>query len=112
MKTKSVIIALTALAQESRLAIFRRLVKAGPEGMSAGKLAEELKIPASSLSFHLKELTQADLIIPLQQSRFIFYSANFTTINSLLDFLTENCCEDKACLTDCLVQCPTNKEKS
>ena len=108
METKSVIIALTALAQESRLAIFRRLVEAGPEGLSAGKIAEELDIPASSLSFHLKELMHANLITPHQQGRFIFYSANFPTINDLLAFLTENCCAGNACLTDCSIQCSTN----
>ncbi len=110
METKSIILALTALAQESRLAIFRHLVKIGPEGLPAGKIAEELGMPASSLSFHLKELTHADLIIPHQQGRFIFYSANFSTINGLLAFLTENCCSGKACLTDCSTQCSTDKE--
>jgi DNA-binding transcriptional ArsR family regulator len=92
MKTKDAIISLTALAQESRLAIFKLLVKTGPNGISASNIGEELAIPASSLSFHLKELSRANLITPLQQGRFIIYSANFHEMNDLIEFLTENCC--------------------
>lgn len=97
METKFIITALTALAQETRLAIFRLLVQAGPIGLAAGKIAEQLALPASSLSFHLKELTHANLITPKQESRFIIYSANFSTINSVLAFLTENCCGGGSC---------------
>lgn len=97
METKSAIAALAALAQESRLATFRLLVQAGPNGMAASKIAETLGIPASSLSFHLKELTHAELISPRQEGRFIIYVARFDTMNGLLGFLTENCCGGNPC---------------
>lgn len=92
MDTQEVIAALAALAQESRLAIFRLLVQAGFEGLSVGKIGAALGIPASSLSFHLKELTHARLVNPRQEGRFVIYAANFDTMNRLLAFLTENCC--------------------
>ena len=99
MDTKHALAALGALAQDSRLAIFRLLVQAGPNGgLAASKIAEALGIPASSLSFHLKELTHADLISARQDGRFIIYTAQFTTMNSLLGFLTENCCGGVPCL--------------
>lgn len=97
METKKAIAALAALAQESRLAVFRLLVEAGPAGMSPGVIAERLAIPASSLSFHLKELTNADLITPKQEGRYVNYATNFPTMNSLLSFLTENCCAGAPC---------------
>jgi DNA-binding transcriptional ArsR family regulator len=97
METKAAIGALAALAQESRLAVFRLLVQAGPEGLAASKIAEQLGLPSSSLSFHLKELMHAGLIVPRQDGRFVIYSANFTTMNALTGFLTENCCGGKAC---------------
>jgi len=99
--TRSAIVALTALAQESRLAIFKLLVKAGPDGVPASKISEDLAIPASSLSFHLKELTHANLITPLQQGRFIIYSANFNEMTKLIEFLTENCCGQPASASCC-----------
>ncbi|MEO7578095.1 MAG: metalloregulator ArsR/SmtB family transcription factor [Massilia sp.] len=92
METKEIISALAALAQESRLAVFRLLVTVGPTGISASKIAEQLAIANSSLSFHLKELTHAGLIVPRQDGRFIIYAANFETMNQLIGFLTENCC--------------------
>ena len=91
--------ALAALAQETRLTIFRTLVQAGESGLSAGQLAKELNIPNATLSFHLKELSHAELIIARQESRFIFYSANFATMNELLSYLTENCCTGTSCNT-------------
>lgn len=97
MDTKSTIAALAALAQESRLAVFRLLVQAGPEGMAATKIADELAIPASSLSFHLKELTNAELATQTKAGRSLIYSANFSTMNALIGFLTENCCGGKVC---------------
>jgi ArsR family transcriptional regulator len=97
METKQVISALTAIAQESRLAVFRLLVQTGNEGMIASKIAEQLAIPASSLSFHLKELSHANLILAQQEGRFITYSANYDVMNALLSFLTENCCSGAAC---------------
>lgn len=97
MKSNNVIAVLTALAQESRLAVFRLLVQAGPEGMPATGIAEALKIAPSSLSFHLKELTHADLIIQKKAGRSLIYSANFATMNGLVGFLTENCCGGNVC---------------
>jgi ArsR family transcriptional regulator len=97
METKQVLVALAALAQESRLAVFRLLVKCGPEGMAATRIAESLEIPSSSLSFHLKELTHAGLIVPRQQGRFILYAASFEAVNGLIGFLTENCCSGASC---------------
>jgi len=84
--------ALAALAQETRLAIFRLLVQAGPSGMAAGEIAEELKIAPATLSFHLKEMSHADLVTARQQGRFIFYSANFEQTAALVSYLTKNCC--------------------
>lgn len=97
METKHIVTSLAALAQESRLAAFRLLVQAGPEGIAASRISEQLGIPPSSLSFHLKELTHAGLITPKQEGRFIRYSANFDTMNALLAFLTENCCGGNPC---------------
>jgi ArsR family transcriptional regulator len=99
METKSAVTALSALAQDSRLAIFRALVQAGPNGMSAGKISESTGITPSSLSFHLKELVYANLITSRNESRFVIYSANFSTMNELVAFLTENCCGGETCLT-------------
>lgn len=81
-----------SLAQESRLGLFRLLVQAGPEGLSAGSIAEQLGLPSSTLSFHLKELVHAGVAQSRQAGRFIYYSADFATMNALLGFLTENCC--------------------
>lgn len=109
METKTVIRALAALAQESRLAIFRALVQAGHAGVSAGKIGERTGIPPSSLSFHLKELTHAGLVNARQEGRFIFYAANFATMHELLSFLTENCCGGDSCATD--INCCTTEER-
>jgi DNA-binding transcriptional ArsR family regulator len=97
METNNAIAALAALAQESRLAAFRLLVQAGPQGLSASRIAETLSIPASSLSFHLKELTHAGLVVPRQEGRFIIYAARFDTMTALLGFLTDNCCGGNPC---------------
>ena len=97
METKSVITALAALAQESRLAVFRLLVQAGPEGMAATKISEQVGVPPSSLSFHLKEMLHADLVTSRQESRFVIYTANFQAMNGLIGFLTENCCGGNPC---------------
>jgi ArsR family transcriptional regulator len=97
MDTKNALAALGAVAQESRLAVFRLLVQCGPEGLSASKIAEQLGIAPSSLSFHLKELTHADLVTQKQEGRFLIYAANFATMSALIAFLTENCCTGKPC---------------
>ncbi|MGH7124715.1 MAG: ArsR/SmtB family transcription factor [Stellaceae bacterium] len=92
MDTKSAISSLGALAQETRLAIFRMLVEAGIEGLAAGALAERLGIPPSSLSFHLAELTRAGLIAQRRESRSLIYSADFRAMSALVGYLTEDCC--------------------
>ena len=95
--------ALTALAQEHRLSLFRLLVQAGENGMSAGAIASSLGVPNSSLSFHLAQLTRAGLIEQERQSRSLIYRANYTAMNELMGFLTENCCRGVGCVTvpDC-----------
>jgi DNA-binding transcriptional ArsR family regulator len=105
METKNALSALAALAQESRLAVFRYLVQIGPEGVPASRIGEELSIPPSSLSFHLKELLNADLVTARAEGRFIFYAARFATMNALLEFLTENCCGGNPCSPLCVPDC-------
>jgi ArsR family transcriptional regulator len=105
MDTKSVLAALAALAQESRLAVFRLLIQAGPSGLAASKIAEHLNIAPSSLSFHLKELTHAGLLVPKQDGRFVIYSANVDVMNGLIGFLTENCCGGVPCGSASAVAC-------
>ena len=97
LTSASAIVALAALAQESRLAVFRLLVQTGPEGMAATKIAEALAIAPSSLSFHLKELAHADLVTASKAGRSIIYAANYAGMNGLLAFLTENCCAGSPC---------------
>ncbi|MGQ0532467.1 MAG: ArsR/SmtB family transcription factor [Caulobacteraceae bacterium] len=97
IRTNAALDAFSALANESRLAIFRLLVQAGPEGRAAGDIADKLGIPASSLSFHLAHLTRAGLTEQRRESRSLIYSANFATMNGLVDFLTENCCGGASC---------------
>ena len=81
-----------SLAQESRLSLFRLLVEAGQEGLAAGIIAERLGLPASTLSFHLKELAHAGVVQSRQAGRFIYYSAAFDTVDALIQFMLENCC--------------------
>jgi DNA-binding transcriptional ArsR family regulator len=107
MDQTSVVSALAALAQESRLAVFRLLVQAGPDGMAASRIAEALGIPPSSLSFHLKELTHAGLATQTKAGRSLIYSANFSTMTNLISFLTENCCGGAPCSPVELSTCPT-----
>jgi ArsR family transcriptional regulator len=90
--TKQAIAALAALAQETRLTIFRMLVEAGPSGLPAGTIAERLGLPASSLSFHLAHLTRAGLLAQKRHSRSLIYSADFAVTDALVGYLTENCC--------------------
>jgi ArsR family transcriptional regulator, arsenate/arsenite/antimonite-responsive transcriptional repressor len=101
METKTAVIALAALAQESRLAVFRALVEAGPGGLPAGKISELTGIAPSSLSFHLKELSHAAMVNSRQDGRYVIYTANFSTMTELLGFLTENCCGGASCLPVC-----------
>lgn len=111
MDTENTIIALAALAQESRLAIFRLLVQLGPEGMAATKIGSQLGIAPSSMSFHLKELAHADLITARQEGRYVIYSANFSAMNALIGFLTENCCGGNVC-TPALTCCTPDEKIS
>jgi len=97
--------ALAALAHESRLAAFRLLVQAGPAGLAASKIAEALQVPASSLSFHLKELAHAGLVTSRQDGRFVIYGARYDTMDALLGFLTENCCGGAPCLPGTAASC-------
>lgn len=89
---------LAALAQETRLEAFRLLVQAGPAGLAAGDVAIRLEISPPALSFHLRGLAQAGLVQARQQGRNIYYSADYAAIQSLVDFLTENCCGGAACI--------------
>lgn len=102
METTNVLVALAALAQETRLAVYRLLVEHAPEGLPAGKVAEQLGLAPASLSFHLKELTRAGLIVPRQDGRFVWYRADLDAMNGLLGYLTANCCRSSAvCATEC-----------
>jgi DNA-binding transcriptional ArsR family regulator len=92
MKTLKALVMLSALSQETRLAVFRQLVEAGAEGMVVGEIGQALKVPPATLSFHLKELSHAGLIRSRQESRFIWYFANYESMNQLIAYLTQNCC--------------------
>jgi ArsR family transcriptional regulator len=96
VKAAEAVKSLGALAQATRLEVFRLLVKAGPAGLAAGRIGEALGVAPATLSFHLKELAQAGLVEARQDRRFIYYSADFERMNGLLAFLTENCCEGSA----------------
>lgn len=98
MKISTVTVILSALAQESRLLIYRTLIQAGPSGMAAGKISEMTGISPSSLSFHLKELYHADLVRSRSESRFVIYSANFKIMSQVIKYLTDNCCGGNPCL--------------
>ena len=110
MSADRTIRALAALAQEHRLAAFRLLVQAGPEGLPAGQLSERLGVPASSMSFHLAQLANAGLVAQRRQSRSIIYSADFAAMSGLLAYLTENCCAGSACGDATAPACPTTTQ--
>ncbi|MFL6579910.1 MAG: ArsR/SmtB family transcription factor [Burkholderiales bacterium] len=111
MKTIDAIQSLAALAQATRLDIYRLLVQKGPDGLAATAIAEKLDIPNATLSFHVKLLTQAGLVSARQEGRFIYYAANYPAMNALVGFLTENCCAGEDCS---VVRVPvkTSKRKS
>lgn len=97
METKLAVRSLAALAQETRLSIFRLLVEQGPEGLPAGIIGEQLGLANATLSFHLKELSSAGLLVSRSEGRYIIYSADFGIMNGLIAFLTENCCQGSVC---------------
>ncbi|MCP4256877.1 MAG: winged helix-turn-helix transcriptional regulator [Ketobacter sp.] len=97
MDTSTAVVNLAALAQESRLDIFRLLVQQGPKGLCVSDIGEHIEIAAATLSFHLKELSSAGLITSRKDGRHIYYSPDFTVMDSLINFLTENCCSGIPC---------------
>ena len=103
MEVNSAIDALSALAQNSRLGIFRLLITAGRDGLPAGEIGKNLGIPANSLSFHLTRLRYAGLVRGRRYGRQIFYAANFGNMRKLMEYLTDNCCESSSegCSPDC-----------
>jgi ArsR family transcriptional regulator, arsenate/arsenite/antimonite-responsive transcriptional repressor len=112
MESASVVEALSALAQDHRLAVFRQLVQAGENGMPAGAIALALGIPNSSLSFHLAQLRNAGLIEQERQHRSLIYRANYPAMNALLRYLTENCCAGAGCDADSTCENTTSERKS
>jgi ArsR family transcriptional regulator, arsenate/arsenite/antimonite-responsive transcriptional repressor len=100
-ESRDAVVVLAALSQETRLAIFRLLVQQGPAGLAVGEIAERLQLAGATLSFHLKELAHARLVSARQAGRFIFYSANYRTMNGLIDYLTRNCCQGATCDVAC-----------
>lgn len=99
--------ALAALAQVNRLQVFRLMIVAGPEGLTPGHIGEVLEIPGATLSFHLKELCHAGLIVQERQGRNLIYRPDIKVMNSLLTYLTENCCQGKKCLDEAMISCNT-----
>lgn len=112
MDSTAIVTALNALAHERRLEVFRQLVQAGPEGLTAGTLSGRLDVSPSALSFHLKDLVRAELIQPRHLGRQIFYSARFETMNGVIAYLTENCCGGNPCTSVCATGCSTEGESS
>ncbi|MEH6758444.1 MAG: metalloregulator ArsR/SmtB family transcription factor [Parasphingorhabdus sp.] len=102
MEPDQAVEALASLAQEHRLAIFRLLVQAGSDGMIAGEIADNLGVPASTLSFHLAHLTRSGLISQERKSRMLVYRADYSAMNRLVAYLVENCCAGDACAVDLL----------
>lgn len=107
MEEKNVVASLAALAQPVRLRVFRALVVAGPQGMTPGELAEQWAVAATTLSFHLKELTHASLITQERDGRHLIYRAAYPHMNELLGYLTEHCCQGQPCATVLPSTCTT-----
>jgi ArsR family transcriptional regulator len=103
MKAVAAIVTLSALAQESRLTVYRLLVRRGPDGYTPSQLTEKLQIPAPTLSFHLRELERAGLVDVRRNGRFLYYSPNFGHMKELVGFLMDNCCSvaERGCAPDC-----------
>lgn len=112
MEAQQIIKALEALAQESRLAAFRALVKAGPPGLTPSVLSDKLDLPAPTLSFHLAQLRHAGLVNVTRDGRSLIYVANYDAMNGVVAFLTENCCADACAPASCSVKPTKVKEKT
>jgi ArsR family transcriptional regulator, arsenate/arsenite/antimonite-responsive transcriptional repressor len=112
MNKKDAVKSLAALAQESRLAVYRLLVQRGPDGYPAGEISEQLAIPGPTLSFHLKELAAAGLVTARKDGRFIHYSPNFERMRALVEYLTDNCCSLAAtCAPECAAPVATRRRR-
>ncbi len=111
MEPKTAVAGLAALAQDARLAIFRLLVQKGPEGLCVGDIAAKFDIAPATLSFHLKELTNAGLLVARQEGRFIYYAPDFGEMNALVAYLMENCCGGEDCGPACKPAARKRKEK-
>ena len=105
MESTAVVKALAALAQSSRLEVFRSLVVAGEAGLTPGALSESLGVAPNTLSFHLKELVHADLVTQERVGRNLVYRAQYDRMNAVMAYLTQNCCQGQACLTEAATQC-------
>jgi DNA-binding transcriptional ArsR family regulator len=112
MKPTHAVSRLAALAQETRLRIFRLLVQAGPQGMNAGAIAEAVAIAPNTLSFHIAHLARADMVAARQEGRFIYYSANFAAMDDLIAYLTDNCCQGGQCLPKTAAVATTAKRRA
>lgn len=112
MEAGTAIAALSALAQEHRLALFRLLVQAGDRGLPAGAIAKALGVPNSSLSFHLRQLHRAGLVLQERRHRSLIYRANYPAMNALVGYLMENCCAGANCGADTGCETPVRERKS
>jgi ArsR family transcriptional regulator, arsenate/arsenite/antimonite-responsive transcriptional repressor len=112
MKTAQAVRALAALAQDTRLAIYRLLVQQGPEGLAAGAIADRLHLAGATLSFHLKELASAGMVGARQDGRFVYYSASYDRMNRLLAYLTENCCQGGSCASGRVAQPQLSRKRA
>jgi ArsR family transcriptional regulator len=112
MEMTNAVAALSALAQENRLAVFRLLVAAGPEGMPAGQIAQALDLASNTLTFHFDRLRMAGLVTVRRDGRSMIYAAQFETMNALLGFLTENCCQGAADTCAPSVCAPTKSKRA
>ena len=112
MNEPDTVATLAALAQESRLAVYRLLVQRGPDGYAAGEISDQLGIPGPTLSFHLKELALAGLVAARKDGRFIYYSPNFERMRALVGYLTDNCCSlAAACAPECAAPAATRRKR-
>src|SRR5258708_6670323 len=111
MESKTAVAGLAALAQDARLAIFRLLVQKGPGGLCVGDIAAKFDMAPATLSFHLKELAHAGLLVARQEGRFIYYAPDFEEMNALVSYLTENCCGGHTFAPGLRPSARTTKEK-